>query len=52
MMPALLEEAKKSLPDLRTAHVEMNSKASRRILHGRFGAELLAQMFDRGALQS
>ena len=42
VMPALLEEAKKSLPDLSAAHGEINVTASRRILHGRLGTELLA----------
>jgi len=51
-MPALLEEAKKSLPDLSAAHVKINVTASCRILHGRLGAELLAQMLDRRTLQT
>jgi hypothetical protein len=52
MMPTLLEEAKKSLPDLSAAHVKINVTASCRILHGRLGSELLAQVFDRRSLQS
>src|ERR1700752_4489656 len=34
VVPALFEEAKKSLPDLRAEHVQRNSTASCRILHG------------------
>jgi hypothetical protein len=51
-VPALFEEAKKSLPDLRAEHVQKNSTPSCRILHGRLGPELFAKVLDCRALQS